>query len=324
MSPEQWEEFIEEWAHSLETEYLAVRRLAGAGDQGCDVVGFLDEAAFVGVWDNYQCKRYHRRLTPSDVWPEIAKVIYHSWKGEYKAPRRYYFVASQGLGTALQKLLLKPATLRLNLEAIWADKCAANITTSGPVQLQGEFKTYFDAFDFSIFSYKSVAELIIGHQRTPFYSTRFGGGLPTRPLHDGPPNIIQSSELRYVQQLLAAYSDHLGRQIENPLQLDSEPELAKHFQRSRESFFSAEALRNFARDAVPPGTFEHLQDEIHHGVVDTCESPHADGLARVRATTNKAADLALTSNALCSCTETQDRHGVCHQLANVDGLIWVK
>ena len=42
-SPDEWEEFTEEWASSLESIYYQVSRFAGSGDQGLDVVGFDPE-----------------------------------------------------------------------------------------------------------------------------------------------------------------------------------------------------------------------------------------------------------------------------------------
>ncbi len=44
--------------------------------------------------------------------------------------------------------------------------------------------------------------------------------------------------------------------------------------RQRERFYHAESLKNFARDTVPTGTFDALQDEIYHGVIDVCEDYH--------------------------------------------------
>jgi len=83
-------------------------------------------------------------------------------------------------------------------------------------------------------------------------------------------------------------------------------------------------LRVFARDSVPPGTFESLQDEIHSGVVDVAEADHVDRFERVKAVTRAARQLGLTSNALLSCAKATDRDGICHQLANEDKLLWTK
>jgi len=77
------------------------------------------------------------------------------------------------------------------------------------------------------------------------------------------------------------------------------------------------------RRPIPEGTFDALQDEVYHGVVDVSEGMHANGLERMRATVTQAVQVATTSNPLAPATKAQDRQGICHQLANDDRLIWV-
>jgi hypothetical protein len=42
LEPSQWEEFTEEWAHSLKT-YKSVERWSGPGDMGRDIIGFMSD-----------------------------------------------------------------------------------------------------------------------------------------------------------------------------------------------------------------------------------------------------------------------------------------
>lgn len=94
-SPPEWESFIHEWVHcTLNKQYKDVQRFTGAGDLGIDIAGFADDQKLQGVWDNYQCKHYAAALAPTDAWPEIGKILWYSFKGEYKAPRRYLFIAA--------------------------------------------------------------------------------------------------------------------------------------------------------------------------------------------------------------------------------------
>jgi hypothetical protein len=97
-----------------------------------------------------------------------------------------------------------------------------------------------------------------------------------------------------------------------------------HFTRQREAFYHAETLRVFVRDKVEPGTFERLQDEVFHGVVDASNKDHADGYERVLAVTKASQDMQLVANPIAPIAQTQDRHGICHQLANEDRLKWTK
>lgn len=320
-SSEEWESFTEEWASSLKDSYALVRRCGGAGDKGVDVVGFVSNARWNGEWDNYQCKQYKAPLSPSDVWVEIGKTIYYSYKQEYSPPRKYYFVASRGVGTKLGNLLGHPAKLKEDAKANWDQHCRNKITETTSILLEGDLLDWFDAFDFSIFSTKSVVDLINGHAKTPFHSVRFGGGLPPRPTVTPPPEKHDVGESRYIQQLFNAYSDCLGTSVNDVSALSSS--LSSDFLRQRERFYHAESLRNFARDTVPEGTFEKLQDEFFHGVIDICDSAHGDGLARMKATISQAAKIQTESNPLKSAVLVQDKQGICHQLANEDRLIWV-
>ena len=81
-SPDDWEDFIEEWCTSLTGAYVKVRRFGGSGDLGVDIAGFTSESGFQEVWDNHQCKRYDHPLRPSDIWVEIGKIVYYSYKKE--------------------------------------------------------------------------------------------------------------------------------------------------------------------------------------------------------------------------------------------------
>ncbi len=323
---DEWEAFTEEWAYnSLKKTYQEVVRFSGAGDKGVDVAGFTDAKGFDGVWDGCQCKHYSTPLTPGIAKPEIAKVIWYSFKGEYTPPRAYYFIGPQGIGTKLNTFLKKPDTLKQEVKATWDKDCRAEITDTQEVPLEGDFLKYFDKFDFSIFMAKQPLSMIEeSRQHNPFHAARFGGGLPSKPLPGPTPSAIRDDESRYVEQLLSAYSDHKKESVPFPDTLEKWPSLKSHFNRQREAFYHAETLRVFVRDKVEPGTFERLQGEIRAGVVDTCDSPYGDGYQRVCAVTKAAQDMQLTANPISPIAQVQDRHGICHQLANEDRLKWTE
>jgi hypothetical protein len=324
-SADEWEGFIDEWASAcLKAKYKKVERFTGAHDKGIDVVGFADEGLLMGVWDNYQCKHYDHALYPSDAWPEIGKMLWYSFKGHYKPPRDYFFAAPRGTGTTLSQLLANPAALKAELKKVWDKDCRDKITTTGSVSLMGDFVQYVDQFDFSIFKTKPVREVLDQCKDTPYFVGRFGGGLPPRPKPGAPPDEIDATESGYVTQLLAAYADHTKKVIADLATLKNWNKLEQHFKRQREAFYHAESLRVFVRDKVEPGTFESLQEEIYHGVVDTCDADHADGYERVVAVTGAAQNLPIDAHPLAPSTFVQDRHGICHQLANVDRLKWTK
>lgn len=323
-SPDQWEDFVHEWVHyCLKNAYKQVQRFSGAGDMGIDVVGFLDDQRLTGVWENYQCKHYDHALTPVDVWSEFGKVIWYSYKGEYMVPRRYYFVSPWGAGTKLSRLLSNATRLRDELIANWDKNIKAAITATGDIPLDPALRAYVDGFDFSIFEAKTALQLIDDHRSTPAHAARFGGGLPPRLGVAKPPATVAPVESRFVTQLLGAYSEHKGVLISDP---SSVPlgKLRDHFYRQREAFYHAESLRVFARDSVPAGTFEALQEDIFDGVIDTHDAAHADGFGKVCSVTKAAREVQITANALISCTKPKDRDGICHQLVNEERLQWTR
>lgn len=87
-SPDEWEEFIEEWLDVKKNEYLEVERLGGAGDKGRDVIAYItDKKKSNYKWDCYQCKHYSAPLTPTQVYVEFGKIIYYTFKNEYPVPK---------------------------------------------------------------------------------------------------------------------------------------------------------------------------------------------------------------------------------------------
>lgn len=321
-SDRQWEEFVLEWADSLRDTYGRVERCGGAGDMGRDVLAF--DKTDNSVWDNYQCKHYKDPLTPGAIWVELGKLVYYTRRNEYTYPRRYVFVAPQGAGTKLSNLLRKPDKLKVQLFENWNTYCRTSVTSTEVVDLDASLRLYIDSLDFSIFEAIPPLQLIDQHARTRWYAARFGGGLPARPAMESPPVALADHEVNYVRELLDAYGDHLKCRIGTVEDLESHGDIHEHFNDSRLEFYSAEALRVFSRDTLPPGAFEHLQDEVHSGIKDEFRGVHADGYRRVMAVVKTAKLLPITDHALKGRLSILDRGGICHQLANDKKVGWTK
>jgi hypothetical protein len=319
-SPREWEEFILEWADSLRLEYERVDRAGGAGDMGRDIIAV---AGGQGVWDNYQAKHYDHPLAPSDIWVELGKLVHYTFRGDYAYPRQYSFVAPRGAGTKLSNLLKEPAKLKAELYQQWAGHCRAKITSTQLVELDQPLRNYIEGLDFSIFDATPPLRLLDAHAKTRWYAARFGGGLPQRPPVPVPPTAPAPAESKFVRELLLAYADHLKSPVSAPSDLAAHTSLAHHFDDARREFYSAESLRAFSRDTLPPGQFENLQDEIHAGVMDDVRTPHADGFQCVLAVVKTARFLQF-SHPLTGQMSTRDRGGVCHQLVNDGKIFWVK
>ena len=319
---DEWEIFIEEWASGMSPRYVRVQRFGGSGDRGVDVAGFKTDRGFEDEWHCFQGKHYDKSLTPSIAWPEMLKVFLLPVRNPlYKLPTKYSFIAPRGLGTFLAHLVSTPSELKAKfLEQVESGESKPfkelDQTTREAVHALAS------ATDFSMFGSVEVLTLIEEHAATPHHAARFGGGLPDRPASDSPPGEVLPEELVYVHKLIDAYQERYAVVDSIPL-AEAHDKASTHLRRQRESFFRAEALRNFARDSVPAKTFEGLQKELYDAVIETTEAEHSDGLERLRQTLEQAVNAQLSANALIQVTEPADRRGICHQLANEDRLTWV-
>jgi hypothetical protein len=173
-SSDEWEAFIDEWVSSLKKKYFKVLRFTGAGDKGIDIAAFTDDQFLNGIWDNYQCKHYDKPIAPHVAWPEIGKILWHSFSKHYVRPRAYYFVAPRETSTSLTQLLANSANLKARLLAAW-DKSVRDAIGVTSVPLTGEFAKYVDAFDFSIFKPIALREIIEQTSKVSlFYFTVWG------------------------------------------------------------------------------------------------------------------------------------------------------
>ncbi|MFD5864652.1 ABC-three component system protein [Agromyces sp. NPDC127015] len=320
--PDQWEQFILEWAHSLHPEYIQVKRIGGSGDQGIDIAGFLSDDHLEGEWDCYQAKHYVDALTPATAYAEMLKMFGHVCLDHYTLPRKYFFVAPRGAGPTLNRLISHPTELKEKfLQAI----------SDGTPQVAGvaidtlaAVRKLAERTDFSMFTATQLTELLTGHAKTRYHAFRFGTALPQRGPVDAPPAELETSEARYVEELMRVYREATGSADMSVADLPDHADHSSHFQRQRRAFYSAEALRMYARDSVPPGTFDRLVDHMHEGVIEVAEADYQTGRERLTAVLTQATNVQLDSQRLVEITGPEDRRGVCHHLANDDRLKWVR
>lgn len=321
-SPDDWEHFIREWAIALRPSYIQIKRLGGSNDKGADVAGFKTDEGFEGHWDCFQGKHYAKPLGWSDAFPEMLKVFAGTVNGHYRLPDLYAFLAPKGCGTGFNRLLSKPTELgqEFMTELGKPKGVAARLDAS----LRDRVRSLAEVTDFAMFKSVELVDAIATHRTTAYHVARFGGPLPPRPPAAGAPAAIGELETRYVGQLMGVYREAQSVDDLMPETLHNHPHLAKHFQRQRESFYSAESLRLHARDAVPPGTFEALQDDVHSGVIEIAESNHVSSMERLTQVLQASTQIDLSSHALTTISQTDDRKGICHQLANEDRLTWMR
>lgn len=320
--PDQWEQFILEWVHALHSDYVQVKRIGGSGDQGIDVAGFLTSDNFEGDWDCYQAKHYVGALAPATAYAEMLKMFGHVTMGHYILPRNYYFVAPRGAGSTLNRLISHPTEFKEKFLTAISD--GTPLVGSIAEDTLTAVRELAAATDFSMFAATQLTELLTGHAKTRYHAFRFGTALPQRGPVDAPPAELESSEARYVEELLRLYREATGSTVMSVADLQHHTDHSNHFRRQRRAFYSAEALRMYARDSVPPGTFDRLVDHIHDGVIEVAEADYPTGRERLTAVLTQATNVQLDSQRLVEMTGPEDRRGVCHHLANDHRLKWVR
>lgn len=323
-SPEEWELFTEEYLELLQSDYKDIERIGGANDNGRDVIAYVETTDIEKYkWDCFQCKHYDHPLHPSDIYVEIGKILYFTFKAEYPIPQNYFIVAPKDCGTKLSKMLQKPEVLKKELKNNWKNHCESKITKVESVKLEGAFLKYVENFDFKIFKKTNIKTVLEIHKSHPNHIIRFGGGLPARPKLDiNEIDDVKSNELVYVKQLFLSYEDESKKQFLKKEDLLTHINYQNHFNRSRINFHYAEQLRNFYRDSLPINTFQDFQDEIYNGIVDTVEDYHDNAFKKIKETEKLASTLQLSSNPLTTVSIVSDRKGICHQLVNDKKIFW--
>ena len=232
------------------------------------------------------------------------------------------FLASKGIGTGAKHLLTNPDALKKGLIENWA-KNVANQITATSVPLDGTLKTFVENAPFEIFGPMAVEDVLKDLHGTPYYAQQFGGGLPARPPKAAPPVNLLAHENRYVSQLFAVYAERRGVGTVDLASLDIEPRDRRHFDTCRLQFYCAESLKEFARDATRPGTFEGFQQDVLSAITPVLYEEHQGAFNLVNSALKTAALMPPAANALYTVVDARDKQGACHQLVNDGTVDWI-
>jgi hypothetical protein len=320
---EEWEEFIREWVTAFELSYVQIKRFGGTGDRGADVAALKSDRGLEGHWDCFQGKHYAQPITFSDAAPEMLKVFRAVAGGHWAMPDTYQFLAPRGCGTQLNQLLSQPTKLKARFLKELDDTTKPLGRDLDAAEL-AEVEGLATKTNFAMFKSVELLDALRQHETTPYHAARFGTALAARPSRQPPPAALEPTETRYVEQLLEVYNERYPELDIRPDNVLSHDSVGEHFRRQREAFYKAESLRVYARDSVPPGTFDRLQDDIHAGVVDVVDDTHPNGWTRMSKVLAHVGTLDLHHHTLIQVSDLEDRKGVCHQLANADRITWVR
>lgn len=324
MNDSEFEEVVLEWVHGyLKTQYVAVRKCGGAGDKGRDIIAIIDQN--INAWDNYQCKHYGQKLSPTNFYLELGKLCYYSYNGDFSVPQNYYIVSQSGVGTKLGDLLDNPDNLKINLINNW-DAYVRDKITKIPIPLIDDFKTYVTNFNFSIVKPIEPLDFLEQFQQTKWYSYRFGGIKKQREVLAIPNFSDAEMKLRYITQLLAVYSEEISNELNSIEELSDYKDYKVHFDIQRKSFYTVETLKQFERDNLPleSKAFENLKDDVLAIAYTIVLNKYSSALRKVNDILGLCSSMDASSNPLAISITIQDKQGVCHHLVNENKLTWIE
>jgi hypothetical protein len=319
LDDDQLEEFVRQWVLK-KPEYVEVERFTGTGDLGRDVVGFLTSERHEAGWHNYQCKQYGRTLPTDTGISELAKVLYYSWKGEFTAPEKFFFVAPRGVNRNLRRLIFKPSEFKATLIGGWNKYCADAIIDNVHIPLDEGLTAFIEAWDFSQISPISVDVMLGDAAAGPVLYHWFGADPGPAPAGVTPAD-VQEVELPYVQGLLDAYSEREGHVFADHAAAGAHTTYGPHLRMQRERYFDADAFTRFYRDSTTTKDTDDLRKDIMHGIYDTHVAKHEDMLARVNAVMIQAGNTQ-PAGPLAKYARTPVKQGICHHFINEGQLKW--
>ena len=277
----QWEEFTVEWVRALSHPYVYVTRMGGAGDRGADVAACLSPQGTSGEWHCFQCKHYVNPLRPTDAWPEMVKIFLAKVRQDYELPTRYVFVAPK-IGPVLVRHLANPTKLKEEFFKVWTHP--GSTLGSDLSELDRDaVEALARSTDFSMFEAPDLERILRLHSTTPYHALRFPVQLKPRPAVQQPPLDAALHEARYVEKLLDTYNEKYGLALQTLQEAREHERTKRHLVRQREAFYCAESLRVFARDSVPPETYEAVESDLYEAVVDVEERDYDSGYERLSA-----------------------------------------
>lgn len=321
MNDDDLEKFCLAWVEK-KSAYVEVKRYAGPGDKGRDVVGFLTDQRHGGAWDNYQCKQYRRGIERTQGLLAIGKVLYWAWKGEFSAPDHFYFVAPQGLVRKLETLIDKPSDLCQALIDEWTSVCAKAITQKATIPLDPALKAFIQGYPFKNVKAITIDDMMADPAVKPLLFERWGAD-PGKYPPGVVPASVQGTELRYIDELVAAYGERARSPFPDHDAVMKDAEHGPDLRMQRERFFEAEAFQKFYRDNTDATVLTTFRKDIEYGVVDRWNAPAADTLERVHSVMAIAGSV-IPAGPLAKYAHVPVKQGMCHHFVNDGDKTWKK
>lgn len=324
LSPDDFEDFIEEWAYYTlqeadSNQYARVYKLGGTGDKGRDILAFTKQNP--EELDIYQCKHYSNALSPADIKKEVIKICYYTYIQDFNWPKNYFFIATNDLTSDAEMLLTNPDLLKETILKEW-DKIVKQVIRNQKkkIDMVPELKKYINEANFTVFKFIPILKIIDEYLKTPLAPFRFGKShLKPRPTAQLPTKHIEEREGRYTEQLFKVYKVKKEEELKGAYE--------NHFKRQRNHFFEAESLKIYEEEVSLPGKndFNIIKKRILDHIIDIHDFQDFDrDFDKVLEVTKEARKVQLGKEnyLIGEYVEDNDKHGICHHLVNEKKIYW--
>ncbi|MEL0609114.1 ABC-three component system protein [Vibrio echinoideorum] len=313
------EKFVLEWIESYRP-YFKVKRFAGAGDAGRDVVGFSTKEQHEGEWDNYQCKQLKKTISKDSGLKEVGKILYNSYVGKFSLPKNFYFVAPNGVNRTLEDYIFNPSQFKKALIDGWNTYCAGKISSKN-IPLTDDLKCFLENFDYSTIQVIDIDTLEKDKNCRVILVEWFGGDMIPPPEEFTVPSEIQLKEVEYVNKLLEAYSEDAELTYSCISQIESNFLYNTDFKMQRERYYCADAFIGSYRDNTVSSSLDAIKGQIYSGVFDTLTTSYPNGFLRMKGVMKQAAIVSV-SGKLSIHVNSQVKQGYCHHIVTSGELCW--
>ena len=154
----------------------------------------------------------------------------------------------------------------------------------------------------------------------PLLIEKFGADPGTYPPAVVPVD-VESAEMRYIGELVAAYVERAGMAFSDHHAVLADSEHGPDMRRQRDRYFEADAFQKFYRDNTSASVIAGFRKDVEFGVVDTWNTAAPDALARVEAVMKQAGTIT-PAGPLAKYAHVPVKQGMCHHFVNDGTLSW--
>lgn len=318
LRPDELEDLVKKWIAHEASGYADFDRNSGAGDRGIDAAGFRSAGRYKGDWDNFQCKQLRTSLGMTEFFAELGKVLYYASRGHFVMPRRYVFVAPNGISTSVRNRIENPDALKAEILSQWGERCAGRIVQRVTIEMDADLEAVIRGYDFSRVEAWNVFKLVEQPHMRSVMVAHFDMDPGAAPAGEVP-DAVEVQERPYVEQLVEVYGAEAGSPFSDHAAVSADATFGPHLRDQRVRYHDAGAFQRHFRDNLMDPLLRQFDKDIYHGVVDEYRS--TTGYARVNAVMKLAGQVSVSGVfEKHKRAPVSVKQGTCHHFANMGRL----